>query len=83
LFMVPGMSHCGGGPGPNKFDAFGPLVSWVEHKESPQRIIASHSSNDAVDRTRPLCPYPMTAQYTGQGNIDDAGNFVCRMPSSN
>jgi feruloyl esterase len=32
LFMVPGMSHCGGGPGPNKFEAFGPLVTWVEHK---------------------------------------------------
>ena len=83
LFMVPGMSHCGGGPGPNKFDAFGPLVTWVEHKEAPQRIVASHSINDAVDRTRPLCPYPMTAQYTGQGSIDDAANFVCRMPSSN
>jgi feruloyl esterase len=77
LFMVPGMSHCGGGPGPNKFDAFGPLVSWVEHKEAPERIIASHSAKDAVDRTRPLCPYPMTAQFTGQGSIDDAANFVC------
>lgn len=83
LFMVPGMSHCGGGPGPNKFDAFGPLVNWVEHKQAPERILASHSTNDAVDRTRPLCPYPMTAQYTGRGSIDEATNFVCKAPSSN
>jgi feruloyl esterase len=82
LFMVPGMSHCGGGPGPNKFDAFTPLVNWVEHKQAPDRIVASHATNEAVDRTRPLCPYPATAQYTGHGSIDDAANFVCRVPGA-
>lgn len=30
LFRVPGMHHCGGGPGPNVFDAMVPLVLWVE-----------------------------------------------------
>jgi feruloyl esterase len=30
LFMVPGMYHCSGGPGPNTFDALTPLVTWVE-----------------------------------------------------
>ena len=80
LFMVPGMSHCGGGPGPNKFDAFGPLVNWVEHREAPQKITGSHATNDVVDRTRPLCPYPMVAQYNGQGSIDDAANFICQLP---
>jgi feruloyl esterase len=80
LFMVPGMSHCGGGPGPNKFDAFTPLVSWVEHNQAPERILASHATNQSVDRTRPLCAYPMTAQYAGHGSLDDAANFVCRLP---
>jgi feruloyl esterase len=28
------------------------------------------------DRTRPIYPYPFTAQYTGKGSIDDAANFV-------
>jgi tannase/feruloyl esterase len=81
LFMVPGMDHCGGGPGPNNFDALGSLADWAEHKHAPDRIIASHMTNDAVDRTRPLCPYPMTAQYTGEGSTDDAANFVCKLPS--
>jgi feruloyl esterase len=26
--------------------------------------------------TRPLCPYPQVAQYTGTGNTNDAANFV-------
>jgi feruloyl esterase len=80
LFMIPGMNHCGGGPGPTKFDAFGPLVNWIEHKEAPQEITGSHLTNDVVDRTRPLCPYPMVAQYTGQGSINDAVNFGCQLP---
>ena len=33
-----------------------------------------------VDRTRPLCPYPQQAVYTGTGSTDDAENFVCRVP---
>lgn len=82
LFMVPGMDHCGGGPGPNMFDAFGPLVNWVEHQEAPSKIIASRMTNGVVSRTRPLCPYPATAQYTGHGSTDDAANFVCRLPGN-
>jgi feruloyl esterase len=31
-----------------------------------------------VDRTRPLCPYPQTAQYKGTGSTDEAANFVCK-----
>jgi feruloyl esterase len=30
LFMVPGMGHCGGGPGVNSFDSIGALEKWVE-----------------------------------------------------
>ena len=30
-----------------------------------------------VDRTRPLCPYPQVARYTGTGSTDDAANFTC------
>jgi feruloyl esterase len=28
-------------------------------------------------RTRPLCPFPQVARYTGSGSTDEAGNFVC------
>jgi len=27
--------------------------------------------------TRPLCPWPKTARYTGKGSIRDAANFTC------
>ncbi len=81
LFMVPGMHHCGGGPGPAKFDMVGALEQWVEHGTPPDRILASHvTSTGAVDRTRPLCPYPQEAQWKGNGSTDDAQNFVCALP---
>jgi Tannase and feruloyl esterase. len=70
LFLAPGMNHCGGGEGPNAFDAIGALDQWVEKDKVPDRIVASHSTGGKVDRTRPLCPYPQTAKYTGTGSID-------------
>lgn len=36
-----------------------------------------------VAGTRPLCPYPQFAQYTGSGNVDDAANFTCVAPTAN
>jgi Tannase and feruloyl esterase len=78
LFMAPGMGHCGGGEGPNTFDMVTALEQWVEQGRAPDRILASHSTDGVVDRTRPLCPYPQTAAYQGSGSIDDAANFECR-----
>jgi feruloyl esterase len=77
LFMAPGMGHCSGGAGPNTFDALAALEAWVEEGRAPDRILASHSTQGVVDRTRPLCPYPQIAAYTGTGSVDDAANFVC------
>jgi feruloyl esterase len=78
LFMVPGMGHCGGGDGPNTFDAVTALEHWVEQGQAPDQMVASHSTNGVVDRTRPLCPYPQVAVHKGTGSTDDAANFVCR-----
>lgn len=80
LFMVPGMAHCGGGEGPNSFDMVTALEQWVEKKQAPDQIIASRLTNGVATRTRPLCPYPQVAQYTGKGSTDDAANFACRVP---
>jgi feruloyl esterase len=93
LFMVPGMAHCDYGPGPNRFGNVGPrlvegqgdpthdilsaLVRWVEEGTPPTRIVASRFTNDVLDRTRPLCPYPQTARWTGEGSSDDAAFFRC------
>jgi feruloyl esterase len=80
LFLEPGMGHCGGGEGPNVFDKVGALESWVEQRKAPEKIIASHSTDGKVDRTRPLCPYPQVAKYKGSGSIDEAASFSCRLP---
>ncbi len=81
LFMVPGMGHCGGGPGPNHFDMLAALERWVEKGVAPQRIVASKSQDGdprrALLRTRPLCPYPATAHYRGRGSTDEAIHFYC------
>ena len=78
LFFAPGMAHCGGGEGPNTFDALTPLEQWREQGQAPTHIVASHlAANGQVDRTRPLCPYPQVATYQGTGSIDQAENFVC------
>jgi feruloyl esterase len=80
LFMVPGMQHCSGGPGPDTFDSLGALEQWVEHHKAPEKMIASHLTNGVVDRTRPLCVYPQVAQYKGKGDTNDAKNFACVNP---
>jgi feruloyl esterase len=101
LFMVPGMAHCGGGPGPNIFGGYGQpapvspeikvdpqhdvlsaLVQWVEKGVAPDYIIASHVTDEHVDRTRPICPYPKVARWSGSGSSDDARNFACVEPAS-
>lgn len=78
LFMVPGMAHCGGGTGPNQFDAMAALERWRESGVAPDRILATKVTNNKVEMTRPLCPYPMVAKYAGVGSTNDAGNFVCK-----
>jgi len=75
------MHHCSGGPGPNTFDTLSALEQWVERSAAPDKIIATHRTNGVADRTRPLCPYPQVARYTGTGSDDDAANFVCKMPA--
>jgi feruloyl esterase len=81
LFMVPGMGHCGGGEGPNMFDAFTPIEGWVERATRPDQMIASRSRQGKVDRTRPLCRSPQVARYKGTGSTDDAAHFACVDPN--
>lgn len=59
LYMVPGMQHCGGGPGPNVFGQGGSgsddpehnvtlaLEHWVEKGAAPSSIIATKLADDS------------------------------------
>jgi len=89
LYMVPGMQHCGGGPGPDSFgatpgaphadggDMTAAIERWVEDRKAPGKIIAAKFEAGHIVRTRPLCPYPHVARYAGSGSTDDAANFTC------
>ena len=75
-FMAPGVGHCGGGSGPQPQNLFGAVVNWVEGGVAPDTILASKAITGGT-QTRPLCPYPAAATYTGSGSTDNAANFVC------
>jgi tannase/feruloyl esterase len=77
FFLAPGMGHCSGGPGPNQFDTLAALEQWVEKGVAPEKLVATHSTNGRVDRTRPLCLYPQVARWKGTGSTDEAANFSC------
>lgn len=90
LFLVPGMGHCGGGPGATDFSSGSDassnmalaLQDWVEKASKPRRILAVHHQNgqgtSAASFSRPLCAWPQLAHYKGSGDTTDARNFICR-----
>lgn len=79
LFMVPGMNHCRGGPGPNNWDKLDSLVEWVEKGKAPDFVVANHTTTGKVDNERPICAYPQRAVYTGPaGGQNDPANWVAR-----
>jgi feruloyl esterase len=78
MFLMPGVFHCGLGPGPDNTDWVSAIVQWVENDVAPDRILSRKVANGSVVRTRPLCPYPQRAEYVGRGSTDDEVNFVCR-----
>jgi Tannase and feruloyl esterase len=89
LFMVPTMHHCDdGGYRLQVFDPIPELIAWVERGQAPERITASTkpTSTNPPDqpppRFRPVFPYPLRAQYDGNGSIDDASNFVPAQPTA-
>lgn len=76
LFLVPGVHHGAGGPGFTEFDSMTALENWVEKGQAPEKLIAARLSDGAVERTRPLFPYPLLAHYSGKGDPKQADSFV-------
>lgn len=72
LFMVPGMGHCGGGPGPNYFgqdgdaqsndpqrNIYAAIEQWVEKDVAPSRIIATKYAKDSKAQEDILVTRPL------------------------
>lgn len=93
LFMIPGMAHCGYGPGADALfnterasnipieperDLLSALESWVEKGRVPDRFVASRVEDDGtLSRTRLVCAYPSVAKYQGSGDPLLAENWKC------
>lgn len=94
LFTAVGVSHCFGGAGPSTFDGLSVLDAWVEQGMKPTRIVATQPPPELAAMistmmgdlprqtpdtlTRPFCPWPELPRYSGEGDVNDSGNFVCQ-----
>ncbi|WP_263262338.1 tannase/feruloyl esterase family alpha/beta hydrolase [Pseudomonas sp. RIT-PI-S] len=58
LYLLPGVSHCGGGEGPGAIDLLTPLLAWVETRQAPGALLATGASDDAPGFGAPLGPPP-------------------------
>jgi hypothetical protein len=74
------------GPWPEGGADFDALINWVENGIAPSQVLgqgytAGTNPNLSVpptyNLTRPLCPYPQTAVYTGTGSVYSAANWQC------
>ena len=89
--QVPNMGHCAGGPATDQFDPLTPLANWVENGTPPGPIPATGVNftpatyqvsfvQGPATRTRPLCPYPQQARFTGMvsvvGGVPIASNLA-------
>ncbi len=77
LFVVPGLTHCGGGEAFDNFDPLTALESWQNKGKAPEKLIATSSVEVFKDKSMPICAYPTAATYVG-GDKNKAESFECR-----
>ncbi|WP_321454418.1 tannase/feruloyl esterase family alpha/beta hydrolase [uncultured Cohaesibacter sp.] len=75
LFMVPGMTHCGGGPALDDFDPLTVMEQWIETNKAPEQMAATGKSFEGT--TQPICAYPKEARYEG-GDPTSIGSYSCQ-----
>lgn len=63
LFLLPGVSHCTGGPGPDTVDWLSTIRAWTEQGTAPDRVLASKVVGGTTTMERPVYAYPREAQH--------------------
>jgi len=78
LFMMPGVEHCFGGPGPSFTNYLDEIDKWVESDEAPEQTPA-YWVDEAFQPTgsRLICAYPKVSRYDGHGDPRTASSFSC------
>ncbi|MFD9501780.1 tannase/feruloyl esterase family alpha/beta hydrolase [Streptomyces sp. NPDC060035] len=76
LFLLPGVAHCGGGQGPDRFDALTAVVDWVTEGKAPSSLATtSVDSTGKVTAARQVYPFPYVATNT-TGPADEASSYT-------
>jgi feruloyl esterase len=78
LFMMPGVEHCFGGPGPSYTNFLTEIDKWVETGKAPEQT-ATYWLDEKFRPTgsRLICAYPKVAKYDGKGDHRDVSSFSC------
>lgn len=76
LFLLPGVLHCGGGPGPSGTNWIRLIQEWVERDTAPERVVVTKKEQGKVVLSRPVFPYPARATYDGVGDPSVESSFV-------
>ena len=74
---VPGFDEGGA-----RFDVLKAVMRWVEEGIEPEELVATKWVDDDVSkgvrRQRKICPYPESAVWNGEDDIDKEGSWTCK-----
>jgi len=86
FYVTPGVNHPGNGimsdgkAVPAKVDLLGVLDGWVDTGKAPDTLMQVSQQEQAPFKTiasRPMCRYPLSPHYDGQGDPGQAASFTC------
>jgi feruloyl esterase len=81
MFLMPGVEHCFGGPGPSWVNFLDEIDNWVESGRAPDQIVAYWLDESMQPAgSRPVCAYPNVLEYDGVGDPRGAASFSCVRP---
>jgi Tannase and feruloyl esterase len=86
FYVTPGVNHPGNGvmrngkAVPAKVDLLGVLDGWVDSGNAPGNPMQVSQQEQAPFKTiasRPMCRYPLSPRYDGDGDPSEARSFTC------
>jgi len=86
FYVTPGVNHPGNGrmsdgaAVPAKVDLLGALDAWADGGKTPGELVQVSQEREAPFKTiasRPMCRYPLTPHFDGDGDPKSAASFTC------
>lgn len=79
MFMLPGVLHCAGGPGPDRVDYLDAIDKWANGGAAPEELTAGFAPQaNGQTGARKVCAWPKKAAYKGAGDGRSPDQFECR-----